>query len=203
MNQSEIRAAIQAAFISCEISLCPLNPEQKQILLQIITESLTAKTVSSAQNYENPLDQLTPPQLETLIDYIHSQAQQGKSWKTQLLDDWLNSKDSGRVQFIRTEYGIEWINRIQPIHLKPYLEANDPQIKLKVGDRIEVCNGLWEWVQDGGPCGREWYPCEVISISQPEDSDASPSCIVRFTNGAEFEIQGIYDWNQYYWRFTP
>ncbi|BDI19545.1 hypothetical protein ANSO36C_53470 [Nostoc cf. commune SO-36] len=32
-------------------------------------------------------------------------------------------------------------------------------------------------------------------------NDSSTNCVVRFFNGAEYEIQGIYEWNRYNWRW--
>jgi hypothetical protein len=76
-------------------------------------------------------------------------------------------------------------------------------LKLKVGDRIEVSNGLWEWVQENGPCSREWFPCTVIGLSQGSDRDRLYyNCVIRFENGTEYEIQGIYQWNRYNWRWA-
>lgn len=210
MDRAEIEAAIQAAFIQCEIALCPLTDRQKQILLQIATEAvvsnLTRVVATTDQDglEENPLDQLPTQQRQALLDFIQAQKQEDIPWKVKLLNDWLNNRDSGSVQFIRDNYGPQWLNRVQKIHVIQYLEEETARsgLKLKVGDRLEVCNALWEWVQDEGPCRREWYPCKVVGVSEVADGEAScTNCTIRFDSGAEFEIQGIYQWNRYYWRF--
>ncbi len=210
MTQAEIEAVLQLAFIQCEAVSCPLTDQQKQILLQIVTESLVRKSLVSSANEEqdsetvNPLDELTPQQRQALLQFVQEQQAQDRPWKIKLLNDWLHNRDSGIMQFIRDQYGPQWLNRVQPRHLEKYLapQTSSDDLKLKVGDRIEVTNGLWEWVQDDGPCNREWFPCTVVGISQHSDSDRSYySCIIRFDNGTEYEIQGIYQWNRYYWRW--
>ena len=209
MERDEIEAAIQAAFIQCEIALCPLTDRQKQILLQAVAEAVVfnAQAVrTNPQNgvEENPLDELTPEQRRELLKFVQTQEQEDRPWKIKLLNDWLNNQDSGSVQFIRDNYGPQWLNRVQKIHLLEYLEEETApsSFKLKVGDRLEVCNGLWEWVQDDGPCRREWFPCTVISLAEVAGGENSyTNCTIRFDSGAEFEIQGIYQWNRYYWRF--
>ena len=72
-----------------------------------------------------------------------------------------------------------------------------------VGDRIEVSNALWEWVQDEGPCSRQWFVCTVLQVNEVRNGeDIVNSCIIRLINtGMEYEIQGIYQWNRYYWRW--
>ncbi|MCY7392325.1 MAG: hypothetical protein LH647_12830, partial [Leptolyngbyaceae cyanobacterium CAN_BIN12] len=64
----------------------------------------------------------------------------------------------------------------------------------------------WEWVQDEGPCSREWFLCTVIGILEGEASsdgqNRHASCIVRFDSGTEYEIQGIYEWNRPNWRWS-
>ena len=204
MDQGEIKAALEAAFIGCEIALCPLTDRQKQILLQMLIETSGADLAqTSVESAENPLDQLNPQQRQALLEYIQTQEQQNIPWKAKLLNDWLDNRNSGSVQFIRDNYGPQWLNQVQKVHLAKYWEQSpDHQLALKVGDRIEVCNGLWEWVQDDGPCKREWYPCLVVSITEVANEEASyTNCTVRFENGVEFEIQGMYQWNHYYWRF--
>jgi hypothetical protein len=211
MNPAEIEAVLQVAFIQCEAVLCPLTEQQKQILLQVLTESLTRESLSSSANGEpdnetaNPLDELTPEQRQALLQFVKAQEQQDTPWKIRLLNDWLHNRDSGAVQFIRDRYGPQWLNRIKPVHLTQYLEAETSLdgLKLKVGDRIEVSNGLWEWVQENGPCSREWFPCTVIGLSQGSDRDRLYyNCVIRFENGTEYEIQGIYQWNRYNWRWA-
>ncbi len=132
------------------------------------------------------------------MEFVKGQEEQNRPWKIQLLNDWLHDRDSGQVQFIRDRYGMQWLNRIKPIHFTQYADGEEA-LKLKVGDRIEISNGLWEWVQETGPCSREWYNCTVIGINN-SDSTAT-NCIIRFTNGAEYEIQGVYQWNRYNWRW--
>ena len=211
MNPAEIEAVLQVAFIQCEAVLCPLTEQQKQILLQVLTESLTRESLSSSANGNqdnetaNPLDELTPEQRQALLQFVKAQEQQDTPWKIRLLNDWLHNRDSGAVQFIRDRYGPQWLNRIKPVHLTQYLEAETSLdgLKLKLGDRIEVSNGLWEWVQENGPCRREWFPCTVIGLSQGSDRDRLYyNCVIRFENGTEYEIQGIYQWNRYNWRWA-
>jgi hypothetical protein len=95
---------------------------------------------------------------------------------------------------------------VQTHHLAEYAEET---LTLKVGDRIEVSNSLWEWVQDEGPCRREWVSCLVVSVTATCDNGSTipasyqchTNCTVRFDNGSEYEIQGMYEWNRYSWRW--
>ncbi|HEY9724883.1 MAG TPA: hypothetical protein V6D50_00405 [Chroococcales cyanobacterium] len=210
MTPSEIEAVLQAAFIQCEAVLCPLTDRQKQILLQVAIESVTRDLLLLSVNEnpdgesENPLDELTPEQRKALLEFVKEQEKQDRPWKIKLLNDWLHDRDSGTVQFVREQYGPQWLNRVKPGHLEQYFKAETSSdgLKLKVGDRIEVSNGLWEWVQEDGPCSREWFVCTVVRISQRSDSDGSYyNCVIRFDNGTEYEIQGIYQWNRYNWRW--
>lgn len=219
MTPTEIEAVLQAAFIQCETSLCPLSDQQKQILLQVVTESVTrAALLASAKGDDdddaaNPLDELTTEQRQALLEFVQEQekrdyprgsAKGDRPWKIKLLNDWLHNRESGSVQFIRENYGPQWLNRVKPKHLAQYLAAEilSDNLKLRVGDRIEVSNGLWEWVQENGPCNREWFACTVVRISQQSDSDGSYyNCTIRFDNGSEYEIPGIYQWNRYNWRW--
>ncbi|HEY9636215.1 MAG TPA: hypothetical protein V6D14_22605 [Coleofasciculaceae cyanobacterium] len=211
MTEAEIEAVLQLAFIQCEAISRPLTDQQKQILLQVVKESvarevLVSLNTSSDQEREivNPLDELTLEQRQALLQFVKEQEKQDYPWKIKLLNDWLHNRDSGSVQFIRDECGPQWLNRVKPGHLDQYFEAQTllDGLKLKVGDRIEVSNGLWEWVQENGPCTREWFPCTVVRVSQHSDSDRSYyNCIIRFDNGTEYEIQGIYQWNRYNWRW--
>lgn len=210
MTPAEIEAVLQAAFIQCEAVLCPLTDQQKQILLQVLTEAAVRESLSSSTNGNeesetaNPLDELTQQQRQALLQFVKEQERRGFPWKIKLLNDWLHNRHSDSVQFIRDTYGPQWLNRVQPKHLAQYFEAetSSDSLKLKIGDRIEVSNGLWEWVQDDGPCSREWFPCTVVNLSQVSDRDGSyHKCIIRFDNGTEYEIQGIYQWNRYYWRW--
>lgn len=197
MNQAEIEAILKTAFVRCEQALSPLSEKQKEILLKVAIEQLT-----SVPNLEdNPLDELTPEQRQTLLAFIQDCERQSLDWKICLLNDWLNNRDSGAVQFIRDSYGFRWLSRVQPVHLAQYKQELI-DAKLKIGDRIEVCNALWEWVQDEDPSNYEWFPCQVINLCEVVDSDSSyTSCLIRFENGLEFEIQGIYKWNRNNWRF--
>lgn len=212
MNRAEIEAVLQLAFIQCEAVSSPLTDEQKRILLQVVTESITNQFRSLQENSEqeqettNPLDELTPQQRQALLEFVKAQEKENISWKIRLLNDWLHNDQSGAVQFVRDEFGSSWLNRVKPVHIKQYLEekpSSEP-LKLKIGDRIEVSNGLWEWVQDSGPCSRQWFPCTVVRLSINSDNENSyHNCIIRFDNGIEYEIQGIYQWNRYYWRWSP
>lgn len=196
MNQAEIEAALKAAFIQCEQAFSPLTDRQKEILLKIVIEQLIAPSNTD----DNPLDELTSEQRQKLLAFIKDREQENLDWKIILLNDWLNNQDSGAVQFIRNEYGFGWLNRVQTIHLAKYQQYSDEI--LKVGDRIEVANLLWEWVQLEDPSSCEWFPCSVINLSEVSDRESNyTNCIVRFENGLEFEIQGIYEWNRQNWRF--
>lgn len=229
MTQSEIEAALITAFSQCEAALHPLSDRQKQILLQVVQaamqseqyrkvshdHNLNAATDQLEQN--NPLEQLTVEERQIFLTFVESQERQNRPWKITLLNDWLSGKSSGAVQFIRERYGIQWVEQITPLHLARYINLESDERLLKVGDRIEVTNGLWEWVQETGPCSREWFPCTVVSIKTTVDtSDADPqpveaaaealddsrsSCIIRFKDGSEYEIQGVYDWNRPNWRW--
>ncbi len=194
MSQSEIDNALQAAFEQCRSLGYALSEAQQQILRQVVPQRLIGAGDRSDDG-ANPLGELTPEEREQLMRYIQAAQVQSTSWKVLLLNDWLGGRDSGSVQFIRDRYGLQWLDRVEPQHLAPYLD--DSQLPLQVGDRIEVSNGLWEWVQEEGPCQREWVPCRVVSLSE---GDCISSAIVRFQNGMEYQIQGIYDWNRYQWR---
>ncbi len=208
MTPSEFEAALQAAFNRCDAASCPLNEQQKQILQQAV-EKLTRKQTESLDNspsgseLTNPLDELTPEQLQSFLEFVKEQEQQNRPWKIQLMNDWLQERNSGAVQFIRDRFGLPWLNRIKPVHFTKYveIEAEEP-LKLKAGDRIEVSNALWEWVQQDGPCSREWVLCTVIQVRETSNGEgASINCIIRFSTGAEYEIQGMYQWNRYNWRW--
>jgi hypothetical protein len=188
MSSAEFEAALKAAFDECDAVGYPLNP-----------------MTSPSGSDENPLDALPHEQRQALIDFIAEQEQQSRNWKAQLLNDWLAGRESGKVQFIRDEYGLQWLERVRPSHVARYARPT----QLAVGDRIEVSNGLWEWVQDDGPCSREWFLCTVINVSSPnldsgdtELQNGHTNCTVRFDNGMEYEIQGIYEWNRYNWRWA-
>jgi hypothetical protein len=205
MAPEEIQYILQMAFDRCDQMGHGLDLNQQTILLQTITAAFTEKwSGASNTTKENPLTQLQEEERQALFNFIDQQESQGKSWKLQLLNDWLNGVDSGTVQFIRVKYGLSWLDQVQPIHINAYRD----QRQLTIGDRIEVSNTLWEWVQEAGPCTEEWFACTVIDLIEIEESptaDINPNaqsrCIVRFDNGMEYEIQGIYDWNRYKWRF--
>jgi hypothetical protein len=202
MTNDEIETLLQVAFRECEAARCALTEQQKAILLQVVAKADEA-SVSAANN--NPLDELTGQQRQDLLQFVKEQEQQDCPWKIKLLNDWLHDRDSGTVQFIRDAYGPQWLNRVKPMHLAQYFDVQTTLegLKLKIGDRIEVSNGLWEWVQEEGPCSREWFPCTVVKIAQSTDSNNSYySCVIRFDNGSEYEIQGIYQWNRYNWRWV-
>ncbi|ALF51687.1 hypothetical protein ACX27_00635 [Nostoc piscinale CENA21] len=197
MTPDEIKTALQTAFKRCDVASCPLSETQKQILLQVV------KQISQDSTYDiaNPLDELDSQELLAFLKFVKTEEQQNRTWKVQLLNDWLHNQDSGAVQFIRDRYGLQWLNRVESYHFDKYADFEDA-LKLRVGDRIEVSNALWEWVQDNGPCKREWFLCTVVYIDEISDTNnSSLNCIIRFYNGSEFEIQGIYDWNRYNWRW--
>jgi hypothetical protein len=205
MNKAEIEVALQVALRQCELAGYPLNPAQQQLLLSVLEERLCPST---SRSETNPLDRLTPEQRQALFQFIKTQEQQNQSWKANLLNDWLQSRNSGAVQFIRDLYGVQWLETVTPAHLADYEEE---ALRLKVGDRIEISNGLWEWVQETGPCSREWFPCVVIGITETINhlskdflaaNQTSINCTVRFENGSEYEIQGIYEWNRPNWRWA-
>ena len=192
MNPADLEAALKAAFSRCDRNFCPLSEEQKQIMLQVAEELLEQKALADNNSQSNnPLDELSPEQRQSFWQYIQVQEQQNRSWKAQLLNDWLQGRNSGAMQFIREVYGFAWLNRIKPKHIAQYAQY---ALKLKIGDRIEVSNALWEWVQETGPCSRQWFPCTVIAANDT-------SCTIRFSNGAEYQIQGVYSWNGYNWRW--
>ncbi|MEH2300572.1 MAG: hypothetical protein V7K88_16620 [Nostoc sp.] len=199
MTPDEIEAAMLAAFNDCDAASCPLTDTQKQILLQVV-EQIQGNT-SGASGIPNPLDELNPEELEVFLQFVKDEEQLNRTWKVQLLNDWLLENDSGTVQFIRQRYGLQWLNRVESYHFDKYSYFEDA-LKLRVGDRIEVSNALWEWVQQDGPCKREWFPCMVIQVEEISNGDdSSTNCVVRFFNGAEYEIQGMYEWNRYNWRW--
>lgn len=204
MTQAEIEAALQTALRHCETAGYPLNDAQQQILFGVLRRLCDSSTVQFSTL--NPLAALTPDQRQALFQFIKDQEQQNKSWKTTLLNDWLHDRASGTVQFIRDSLGLQWLETITSADLADYEE----EALLKVGDRIELSNGLWEWVQDTGPCSREWFSCTVVSMSETQsalyqegvaDSQFSTNCTIRFENGSEYEIQGVYEWNRPNWRW--
>ena len=206
MTQAEIEAALQTALRRCETAGYPLTDAQQQILFGVLRERL-CKSSTVQFSTLNPLAALTPDQRQALLQFIKDQEQQNKSWKTTLLNDWLHDRASGTVQFIRDSLGLQWLETVTAADLADYEEE---ALWLKVGDRIELSNGLWEWVQDTGPCSREWFSCTVVSITETQsalyqegvaDSPFSTNCTIRFENGNEYEIQGVYEWNRPNWRW--
>lgn len=209
IDKAKLEALLHQAFAECESAFCPLNTQQKQILLSSLINQLTNQlgerdTPNPDAEINNPLNELTSEQLQTLLDFVQEQEQKGIFWKTALLNDWVNQHDSGSVKFIREEYGFWWLNSVQPIHLAECLESQgrENELRLKVGDRIEVANFLWEWVRQEERDNPEWFPCTVTNLSEVVEGDYNyTTCRVCFDQGAEFEIQGIYEWNFYNWRF--
>lgn len=207
MTQAEIEAALQTAFCQCKTAGYPLSENQQQILSAVLKERLCDS--SNPPSLEvNPLAALAPEQRQALFQFIKAQEQQNQSWKAALLNDWLHDRASGNVQFIRDAYGLQWLETVTSANLAEYEEES---LRLKVGDRIELSNGLWEWVQDTGPCSREWFLGVVLGITETHsplsgdnlvESQVSTHCTVRFENGSEYEIQGIYEWNRPNWRWA-
>lgn len=154
----------------------------------------------------NPLAELTPAQRQELLDFWQAENSDIEAWKARLMNDWLYGTSSGQWQFIRENYGLTWLQRLTAADVAVY--QDEPDRPLQIGDRIEVSNGLWEWVQDNGPCTREWVPCVIVALREIQQDDLSTpasyrestTCVVRFAGGREFEIQGFYEWNQYQWR---
>jgi hypothetical protein len=134
MTPAEIEAVLKVAFIQCEAALCPLTDQQKQILLQVVAESVSHESLLSSTNSDqdsettNPLDELTQEERQALLQFIKEQEKRDRPWKIKLLNDWLHNRDSGAVQFIRDRYGPQWLNRIKPVHLAQYLEAETSSV---------------------------------------------------------------------------
>ena len=111
MTPAEIEAALQAAFKHCDQSSCPLSERQKQILLQMVElvylplESPLTSDIAAGSDTANPLDELTSDQRHILLQFVKAHEQQNRPWKIQLLNDWLQERDSGPVQFVRDRYG--------------------------------------------------------------------------------------------------
>ncbi|WP_071188715.1 hypothetical protein [Trichormus sp. NMC-1] len=200
MNPDEIEAALQTAFSRCDAARCPLTDIQKQILLQLV-EQIQRDSTSRVSDAANPLDELTSEELEAFLQFVKAEEKQNRTWKVQLLNDWLLGQDSGKVQFIRDRYGLQWLNRVESYHFDKYSYFEEA-LQLRIGDRIEVSNALWEWIPEDDSYEREWFPCMVIKVDEISDGDeVFTSCLIRFFNGTEYEIQGIYEWNRYNWRW--
>lgn len=206
MTKAEIEAALQAAFSHCDFTGCTLTEQQKQILLQVaevLSQGLSNSLASSAVQADNPLDELTPEQRQALLQFVAQFDQNSNSWKTQLLNDWLQGRNSGSVQFVRDRYGLQWLETIKPKHLAAYA-PDESALKVKLGDRLEVSNSLWEWVPATDPEGREWLTCTVIRVFETSDNErACLNCTIRLSNGLEYDINGMYDWNRSNWRWPP
>lgn len=193
MTQDELNTILETVAYQCEAAGVPLNKAQREILQRVASRHYAAEN--------NPLDALLLEQRQSLLQFVREQTTQNRSWKAQLLNDWLSGRDSGSMQFVRDEYGLQWLEQVEPEHIAAYLE--EATTSLTVGDRIEVANTLWEWTQEDGPCRREWFPCTVVSICEEITAIGNGmSCTVRFDNGMEYEIQGIYDWNRSNWRWV-
>ncbi|NBD33045.1 MAG: hypothetical protein GVY17_08810 [Cyanobacteria bacterium] len=202
MDYQQIQSVLETMMRRCEQAQTPLSHQQTEILHEVLIELLASST-TELPDEPNPLDELTPEQRDALLEFIVDQGEQ--PWKAQILNDWLQGRDSGNVQFLREDYGPQWLNRVQPYHVAQYLEQSDraEEVQLKVGDRVEVSNLIWEWVQDDDPEQQDWYPCTVVSLSQGEyNGHRYQNCTIRFDNGAEWELPGIYQWNRYYWRLA-
>lgn len=210
MTPTNIEVILQTAFDACEARGQPLSTLQREILFRVLVDRIAEQVelpseASGESSMPNPLDELTLEQRQAVLRFIQEQTRQQQSWKAQLLNDWLHDRDSGTMQFVRNRYGLQWLERVQAEHIAQY--ANDVATALKAGDRIEITNGLWEWVQEEGPCSREWFPCTVVAIqeaSMPPNASGytrQTNCLIRFDNGMEYEIQGVYEWNRYNWRW--
>ncbi|HEY9626161.1 MAG TPA: hypothetical protein V6C84_02580 [Coleofasciculaceae cyanobacterium] len=211
MTPAEIEATLREAFGTCDAIGYPLEAVQKQVLLQALLGELQGSAAGSAEGADsaNPLDDLTVEERQILLHFIQNQTRENSSWKAQLLNDWLHNRDSGKMQVLRQRYGLQWLEKIQPSHIAVYA---DELTNLKVGDRIEVSNRLWEWVQNDDSSNQEWFLCTVIHLAEAStESDSGErlggdrpptSCTVRFENGMEYAIQGIYEWNRYNWRWV-
>lgn len=59
-------------------------------------------------------------------------------------------------------------------------------------------------MQENGPCSREWFLCTILQVKETSNGEGvSINCIIRLLdNGAEYEIQGMYQWNRYNWRWA-
>lgn len=201
MTKAEIAAALQAAFSQCDSAGLPLEDRQKQILLDIAEvlvrelDSSTGAVIEAA----NPLDDLTSEQRQAFLEFVAECNELNDPWKTRLLNDWLLGRDSGAVQFMRDQYGLQWLDSIKPIHLAAYDQAK--VLKVKLGDRLEVSNSLWEWVPPSSG-DHEWFPCTVIRVFESSDNGCAYfNCTVRLENGLEYDINGMYDWNHHNWRW--
>ncbi|BDI19546.1 hypothetical protein ANSO36C_53480 [Nostoc cf. commune SO-36] len=116
MTPDEIEVAMFAALMIVMAASCPLTDTQKQILLQVM-EQIQGNSTFGMSNIANPLDELTSEELEAFLQFVKDEEQRNRTWKVQLLNDWLLGNDSGTVQFIRQRYGLQWLNRVESYHL--------------------------------------------------------------------------------------
>lgn len=196
MDQQQITAALRAAFQDCALAGAPLDDQQKQILHRWLTSSFS----SESSLVVNPLESLSAQERQALVEFVAHCDRNQMDWKTQLLNDWLQGQSSGQVQFIRDRYGMSWLELVQPHHLARY--TKDQQVRVKVGDRLQVSNTLWEWIPESEDETQEWYPCTVIRVFESGDQQSThPGCTVRLENGQEYDVQGMYEWNHGNWRW--
>ena len=140
MTPEEIEAVLQAAFRRCRDEGCPLDDRQQQIVLQAIRQ---LNNVSPSAE-SNPLDELEPEECRALLEFVKEQELQKLSWKVTLLEDWLQGRNSGAVQFVRDRLGTAWLNRVQPFHLEAYEDVlEEGNLGLRVGDRLAEGDSGW------------------------------------------------------------
>jgi hypothetical protein len=202
MDKGEIESALQYAFGQCEQAGNPVNEVQRQIFLELVERLAQPSTQTSPVNAleRNPLEELTDAERQSFLDYVVECAEAQVDWKAKLLNDWLQGQSSGSVQFIRDRLGLPWLEQIKPEHLSAYVDVDAAWIR--VGDRLEICNTLWEWVPESQDDQREWYPCTVVRVFESADGEQTHlNCTVRLTNGQEYDINGIYEWNRCNWRW--
>ncbi|MDY6936280.1 MAG: hypothetical protein SWY16_01330 [Cyanobacteriota bacterium] len=202
MTPAELEAVLQAAFRACSAAGYSLSARQKQIVIEVVRQ--LSDRLDEQTSTLNPLDELDSQQRQALLGFVKAQEREHRLWKATLFDDWLQGRDSGAVQFIRDAYGMEWLARVETHHLVAYEDELDGAFfTLQVGDRLEVSNRLWVWVQNDAPQMQEWLSCTAVGLEEVNDGENSyTNCTVRFDNGAEYEIQGVYQWNRYNWRWA-
>lgn len=74
MDRDEIETTLKAAFLQCEALFCPLNQQQKEILLEVFFERNSLAD-------GNPLDELTSMQREILLEFILKQERENLAGK--------------------------------------------------------------------------------------------------------------------------
>ena len=76
------------------------------------------------------MKQLTPDQLAAIKDYARSH---GRSWKSDLNNDWMHGRTTGELQAIRNSFGPSWLVRFSlkkailaaiPVKTKAQLQAD-------------------------------------------------------------------------------